>query len=289
MTTKNAYTASGNALAKPAEQRDADREDLNRHNSYFLARLPQLTKWVTGGVKPEALIRFALLDLQQNKKLRECDPQSIFLGLLACATCGLEPGSLKAEAYLVPFAGKAQFIPGYRGLIKMARRSRDVLSISAEVVYEHDEFSIMLGTEPSIRHSPELRGERGGVLGAYAVARLAGGGIEHEWMDYEQLEQVRGVAEKRGKSPAWSEWTDEMRKKTCLRRLCKRLPLHNDYYNAAHIEQASDDGRPVADVLDVLTEGAATQSTGKAPQMSVPGDVTPDEVAAITAAEAKER
>lgn len=295
MSNRASYTQAGARMAQghaaKQEQVSLVSQQVNAHKAFLEARRQQLEKWVTGGVRPEALIRFALLDLQQSDKLRACDPASIYLGLLACAQTGLEPGALKGEAYLVPFGGRAQFMPGWRGLVKMARRSREVKSISAEVVRDADTFSLQLGTAVSIAHSPAIAGERGPVIGAYAVATLSHGAREVEWMDAEELAKIRRVAESRGKSPAWSQWESEMQRKSVIRRLCKRLPLGPDYYVASVIEQAHEEGQPVAGVLDVLTEGAATaaeQDAARMPRPPAPPSTEPAEPADVISDEEAE-
>ena len=87
---KNEYTKSGQAMQRQTAQRSGPGDAIAVHKSFLDARLPALTKWVRQGLRPEALIRFCLLDLQQSDRLRACTPQSIYLGLLACAVTGLE-------------------------------------------------------------------------------------------------------------------------------------------------------------------------------------------------------
>jgi len=258
---KTEYTQSGKELTRQEGERGKIARELKTHGDFLQARLQRLSQWVTAGLRPEALIRFALLDLQQSEKLRQCDPASIYLALLACAQTGLEPGALKGEAYLVPFARRAQFMAGYKGMIKMARRSREVRSLGAEVVRERDAFELMLGSEPRIIHKP-LIGDRGLVIGAYSVAGLAHGAKELEWMDATELDKIKRVAEQRGKSPAWKDWESEMQRKSVIRRLCKRLPLGQDYLVATAIEQRTEDGEDTAarDVIDALTDGEASRA-----------------------------
>ena len=83
---------------------------------------------------------------------------------------GLEVGGLLGEAYLVPFNNKvkhgnterwekqAQCIPGYKGLIKLARQSGEIESVSARL-HGVDKFSVDLGTD-EIHHMPDYEGER---------------------------------------------------------------------------------------------------------------------------------
>jgi len=263
--SKNDYTAAGKALQ--SQHDNSPRSQLVRQKAFLDARMPQLMKWVRGGVRPEALIRFALLDMQNNEKLRQCDPESIFMVLLACAAVGLEPGSLRGECYAVPFSGRATFIMGYRGFIKLARRSGEVVGMVANVVKEHDEFALDIGTANSIVHRPLIGMDttgRGETIGAYAIATLKSGHKELEWMDREELDKIQRVAEKRGKSPAWAEWPDEQRRKTVIRRLGKRLPLGQDYVTALAIDTAHEHGKEQKEVLDIVTEGAASSAESQA-------------------------
>ncbi len=278
MAKSTPYTQSGQALQRQAD--NSPGEQLNRHKLFLEARMNQLTKWVRQGVAPEALVRFTLMDMSRTPKLRECTPQSIYLGLLACAVTGLEPGALKGEAYLVPFrnnrAGitEATFIPGWRGLVKQARRSREVIGIVANVVRAGDAFDIDLGTANTIMHKPCIplgEGDNensGDVIGAYAIATLANGHREIEWMGRRDLDKIRAIGERKG-SDAWKEWPDQMARKSPIRRLAKRLPLGSDYYVALALEQATDEDRSQVEVLDIETGGEATRSTdqaGAAPQ-----------------------
>lgn len=255
------YTKSGQALQ--TQHANSPGNALAVQKAYLEARIPQIQQWVRMGVRPEALVRFTLMEMSTNSRLRESTPQSIYLGLLACAVTGLEPGTLKGEAFLVPFRNKgimeATFIPGWKGLVKSARRSREIIGITANVVRERDVFDLDLGTANSLIHKP-ARGDRGDVIGAYAIANLEHGHRELEWMDIEDLIAIRKVAEKFGEKPAWAEWEDQMQRKSVLRRLCKRLPLGSDYFVALELEKAADEGRPQLPIIDLETDGAATAS-----------------------------
>jgi recombination protein RecT len=277
---RNEYTKSGQALQ--TQQANTPAAQVARQKAFLDARMGQITKWVREGVRAEALVRFSLMEMSTNEKLRACTPDSIYLGLLACAVTGLEPGALKGEAYLVPFAGKATFIPGWKGLVKQVRRSREVRAITANVVRERDTFDLDLGTSKALIHKPKLgrENDRGDVIGAYAIATLASGDNEIEWMDRADLDSIQKVAESRGKSPAWSGWQDQMQRKSVIRRIAKRLPLGSDYYVAMALEQAHDDGREQSEVLDIETDGAATKAQDQAdaaPDMAEPA-FNPEEV-----------
>lgn len=280
------------------------RRQVAEHEAFLKAKMPQIERWVTGGVDARALVRFAVLDLSApgyaGDKLRECSPASILMGLLACAVAGLEPGALKGEAFLVPFARKAQYMAGWRGYVKQARRSFEVRTVSPHVVFANDTFDLDLGSGMPPVHKPMLNGTRGDIIGAYAVAKLVGSrdsivSYEVEWMDREDLDAVRRAAKRGDKeSDAWKLWEDQMYRKAPVRRIAKRLPMGHDYYRGLAIEQAQEEGKSAADVIDVFTDGEASrteESAERAASMRAqaegdPPPMTEDEQAEILRQEA---
>lgn len=278
MTSKLDYTKSGQKMQDQQANNPQAlmRRQVDDHQSFLRDRIPQLERWITGGVDPRALVRFAILDLSAQNyagdKLRECSRESIYMSLLACAVSGLEPGALKGEAFLVPFSKKAQFMIGWKGCVKQARRSGEVRALTPQVVFEHDTFDLDLGSGMPPVHRPLLRGQRGDIIGAYAVAKLVGSrdtvvSYEVEWMDREDLEAVRKVGNRGNadkESDAWKIWEDQMWRKAPIRRLAKRLPMGQDYYHALAIERAHEDGKGEREVLDIVTDGEA----GKTAQLA---------------------
>jgi recombination protein RecT len=257
---------------------------IDEASSYLKQMTPKLSQWITGGVDPRALVRFALLDLsavgRAGDKLRECTNVSIYMALLACAVTGLEPGALKGEAFLVPFAKRAQFMPGWRGLIKQAKRSREVVGYTANVVMEGDFIDVDLGTANTLVHRPLLTGKRGPVIGAYAVAKMSGGHHEIEWMDIDDLQAVKRVATSRGGGDAWDNWEDQMFRKAPIRRLAKRLPLGNDYYVGLALERSHEDRLGDTNILDIMTDGEAARTSESAKisaEMSAQAGGEPDD------------
>lgn len=275
------YDASSRAIER--REPDAPIEAIKRHKAFLDARLAKISEWVTNGLRPEALIRFAMRDMDgpRGEALRKCSPESIYLGLLACAVTGLEPGALKGEAYLVPFKGEATFMVGYRGIIKMARRSRGVAAIWSNVVYEGDEFEVDLGSANRIVHRPRLgsRGEK--IIAAYAIARMANGQDEIELMDDADLDAVKKAGQG---GPAWKDWGDQMMRKSPIRRLGKRLPLNADYYVALALDAATPDEQ--RRIIDVETSGESNRAelhSQIADEMTkqATGDISPEEAAEI--------
>lgn len=287
------------ASAKMQEQRDPQalvRQQLEGMQTYLQQKQAQLERWITTGIDSRALVRFAMLDMSAmtyaGEKLRECSRESIFMSLLACAVSGLEPGALKGEAFLVPFAKKAQYMAGWKGYVKQARRSREVVALAPQVVFDADTFDLDLGSGLPPVHKPMLRGPRGDIIGAYAVAKLVGSresvvSYEVEWMDKTDLDGVRASAKKgERESDAWKLWEDQMYRKAPIRRIAKRLPMGHDYYVGIAVENAHEDGKGGREVLDILTDGEASRTEVSAEnaasmRQQASGEIDPDEAAEI--------
>ena len=221
---------------------------------------------------PERLTRIVMTECRKTPDLLKCNQASFLGAVLQCAQLGLEPGSALGHCYLLPFGnGKArdgkpnaQLIIGYRGMIDLARRSGQILSINAYVVHEQDDFSYELGLHPDIKHVPAAVGDPGPVTFVYAVANLKGGGCQFEVMSRAEIEKVRKTS-KAGSSGPWSSHWDEMAKKTVIRRLFKYLPVSIEAVKAVEVDEKTDRGEPVTET-DVL-EGEFIEKGGDMPDI----------------------
>ncbi len=263
---------NGNALVKPS-----DNDPVKGLSRFLDARSKNLQRFVTSRVKPDTLIRLALFEFANNEWLRRCSPESIYGSLILAAQIGLEPSGIRGEAYLVPFKGKCTLIPGWRGLVKLALRSKAVKSLYSHVVYERDEFRVWLGSEPRVEHQPYLLGDRGDLICAYAVAQMENGAIDIEVMTLDELEKIRrNAASSRGgkDGPAYQDWEDQMYRKAPLRRLAKRLPLGDDFFLAAKADELADAGEP-----EKITSYIEVEATSEATTSEARGDSVADQVA----------
>ncbi|MFR1027701.1 MAG: recombinase RecT [Parasutterella sp.] len=131
----------------------------------------------------DRMARIAATELRKTPDLLDTTPASFMGAVMQSAQLGLEPGSALGQAYLVPFNKKdqktgkwykeCQLILGYRGMIDLARRSGQVLSLSAFAVHEGDDFSYQLGLHPDIHHVPSCDAGRikKPIIFVYAVAK----------------------------------------------------------------------------------------------------------------------
>lgn len=203
---------------------------------------------------PDRLTRIVMTECRKTPALLKCAPESFYGAVLQCAALGLEPGSALGHCYLLPFGnGKdkqgrpnAQLIIGYRGMIDLARRSGQIVSLQAYCVHEQDTFNYKLGLDPDIEHIPASVADRGKVTHVYAVAKLKGGGVQFEVMSRAEIEKVR-TSSKAGNSGPWSFHWEEMAKKTVIRRLFKYLPVSIEAVRAVEIDEKTDRGEATTD------------------------------------------
>ncbi|WP_024554175.1 recombination protein RecT [Franconibacter helveticus 513] len=212
----------------------------------------------------DRLARIAMTELRKTPKLMQCDQMSFLGAIMQCAQLGLEPGGALGHAYLLPFdrrqkqgnqwvtvATEAQLIIGYRGMIDLARRSGQIVSLSARAVHENDTFSYAYGLEEKLEHVPCEDGNPGALTHVYAVARLKDGGVQFEVMSKAAVDKVRELSKSSDKGP-WVDHYEEMAKKTAIRRLFKYLPLSIELQRAVNIDEKAEADIP-QDNASVIT------------------------------------
>lgn len=205
-------------------ERRADPIAVIRQN--LTAMAPSFQAALPAHITVEKFTRVAMTAIQNNPQLANADRQSLFGSIVRLAQDGLLPDG--REAAIVLFGNKAQAMPMIAGVLKKIRQSGDVSRVSAQVVYEHDEFVWRLGFDEDVTHNPPpLDKPRGKAIGAYATAVLKDGSRLLEVMSLEEIEAVRAVSRAKNNGP-WVQWWGEMARKTVMRRLSKRLPMSTD-------------------------------------------------------------
>lgn len=230
----------------PSDQRDSFYAVLPRH------------------ISPERFERAVANVLMNNPEMMAADPRLIFREISKVVGLGLMLDPQLGEAYLIMgWNGKTrqkepQVRIGYKGLIKLAKQSGEILNIYAREVHEKDEVECVQGDENRLIHKPLLFTDRGPVVGYYAVVKYRNGEIDFEPMSIPQIHAIRdrsdgwkAFAEGKIKSTPWSTDEGEMAKKTVLRRLQKRLSQSPELVEAVSIEDKAefsefDKGPPAA-------------------------------------------
>ncbi|HDR9434721.1 TPA: recombinase RecT, partial [Burkholderia multivorans] len=175
--------------------------------TFFESQKATLAAVLPRHVSPDRMLKIALGALRTTPKLMECTVESLMGAVVQCSQLGLEPNTPLGHAYLIPFEKKkkvggewvtekveTQIVIGYKGLIDLARRSGQVVSIAAHAVYEHDHFDYAFGLNEKLEHKPAMSA-RGRVIAFYAVAKLVGGGHAFEVMSAEQVNEIRDASQ----------------------------------------------------------------------------------------------
>ena len=276
---------------QPPSQAAMIRMTIEKQSSAFKAVLPS-------HVDSERYTRLVISAVKATPKLKDCfDSEegsiSVLLAAMEAATVGLEPNTPIQEAWLLPRQRKvraAAGVPehwitecelsiGYRGLLKLARRTGTIKTIFAEVVREGDHFEWSRGlADDKFEHTPGPSDDRGALTHAYAVARFKDGGYSFVVLDEAEVHARRAMSDSwkneraRQYSP-WEKWTAAMWRKSAIRALVPYLELSPEAARAVDFDERAlslDGGEVVAAVRESLEVASG------------PGRVT---VAEITAAE----
>lgn len=222
----------------PFQQRYSTmRAALEKRMSEFEAALPK-----AGGLDAKRFLRVALTTFQVNPQILDCTPASVTVAMLQAAAFGLELDPVLGQAYLVPYGKTCQLIIGYRGYMNLARRSGQVHSINAKLVYEKDEFEYVEGLERRLYHKPFWGGDPGAIVGAYCITRFREGEPDIFAMSRLQLDAIKNRS--RAKSGPWTTDFGAMCQKTVIRHASKFWPVYiEDLMRAAELDDAVDTGR----------------------------------------------
>jgi recombination protein RecT len=289
--------------------------------AFFESQKSTLAAVLPKHVGADRMLKIALGALRTTPKLMQARTDTLLGAIIQCAQLGLEPNTPLGHAYLIPFENRSkgitevQIVFGYKGLIDLARRSGQIVSIAAHEVRANDHFEYEYGLDEKLVHRPAM-GERGAVIAFYAVAKLVGGGYAFEVMSRADVEAIRNESQgwktavrfKKEASSPWGAHFVEMGRKTVLRRLFKFLPVSIELATAATLDGkaavgetqgafedvlqgeytiATDDGQPGDDTGIDTTTGEITGGAGDQPaESAAPADTNRS---AMTSDQVRER
>jgi recombination protein RecT len=222
--------------------------------AFFESNKASLAAVLPKHVSADRMLKIALSAMRTTPKLMDCTIESLMGAVVQCAQLGLEPNTILGHAYLIPFenrkAGRTdvQVIIGYKGLLDLARRSGQIISIAAHDVCENDHFDYAYGLDERLEHKPAM-GERGEVIAFYSVAKLVGGGHAFEVVPRAEVDKIRDASQgykmakryNRADAPWIANYT-EMGRKTCIRRLFKYLPVSIEIAQATALDTLAESG-----------------------------------------------
>lgn len=240
-------------------------------------------------VPVEKFVRILLTALSNNPMLMDADRNSLLVACMKCAQDGLLPDG--REAALVTFKNNSkgivevQYLPMYEGILKKLRNSGELASIFAEVIYQNDVFEEWVDEQGHhFKFNPNRFEDRGQVKGAFAVGKTKNGAVYIEIMSEKQIQAVKKVSRSANSSysPWAGEFADEMRKKSVIRRLAKRMPKSTDIEQT--LEHDNEDYQLNAPAISTATQIAAP-THGESNQLIAPQTTTTPPVKKASRAE----
>jgi recombination protein RecT len=231
----------------------------------------------------DRVIKMATASFIRSDAIQKCTISSVIKATVMAAELGLEPGSLLGECYLVPFQAtrrvrdgnqwkeikvdEATLIPGYKGLIKLARQSGDVSTISAYAVDTADEFEVELGLDPTIRHKFNCDKKNGVLRAAYMTVKFKDGGSHFDVMTKSEIDTImaRSASVKAGVKSPWTTDYFEMAKKTVIKRGLKMVTLSPERQQLA-VAIAADNAAEAGEIF--VTEISETVDGDASPQLT---------------------
>lgn len=190
---------------------------------------PEFNKALGGAVPSQRFTRIAVTAINSSPELASLDHASLFKGIMQAAQDGLVIDG--KEAAIIPFKGKAQYIPMVAGLVKKIRQHSNFANLSHGIIYkgelESGAFVYVKGDEERLEHSPMLFGDRGEKIGAYAIVTTKDGQKFRAVMTKDDIEKRKNAGRAGGNGP-WGSWDDEMWIKTVIKAVYKIAPNSGD-------------------------------------------------------------
>lgn len=262
------------AIAKIAEQEAKNQVAVKERNvtDAVLARIQDMMAGnqivMPPDYSPENALKSAWVELQKvedrnhNKALEVCTKTSVMNSLLDMVVQGLSPA--KKQCYFIVYGKELQLSRSYAGSVAVAKRFSEVKNISAQCVFEDDEFDYMMdvltGGIKITKHLQKIENrDVKKIRAAYAVVTKKDGSEPYtELMSMDEIRAAWNQGATKGASPAHRNFTQEMAKKTVINRAAKlfiNTSSDNDilvsaYNNTTESDYMHDEAETVIDVED---------------------------------------
>jgi recombination protein RecT len=162
-----------------------------------------------------------------------------------------------------------------KGIIKMILKNTDVVKVESACVFKKDGFEFELGTNPFIRHRPNLEVPITDVEKdfrcVWAIFTLSNGEKMYDVMPKHEVDRRRTVST--GKNlPFWTMWYDRMARKSVIHRLSEDLDFDIKF------EVDPDDSNETQDLLPKLAKPTPVIALPELPTPQVTEDDLPFDV-----------
>lgn len=242
---------------------------------------------------PENALKQAWLILQgvqdRNSKpaLEVCTKDSIANSILDMVVQGLSP--VKKQGYFIVYGNKLQFQRSYFGDMAVTKRLNGVKDIYAQVIYKGDEFEFVIerGSKKVVKHTQKLENiDSDNIIGAYCVV-VTGNGEVADIMNIAQIRKswTKSKMDSKSATSTHSQFTEEMAKRTVIRRACKNFINTSDDSDLIIETYNRTEEKTIDEAVErEITTNACTEiidiETGEITPMQVESvetiDITPD-------------
>lgn len=251
------------ALQKPKEAKEPGvvEQVLGRVNEL---RGGNMLKVPEGYAVENALQSAYLILIEPNDKtgktlLETCTKASVANALLDMVVQGLNP--LKKQCAFIPYGNRLVCQREYHGTVALAKRYGSVKKITANCIYEKDNFEYEIdpvtGNKKIISHKQEFENiDINKIRGAYATLMLEDGTTYVEIMSMAQIRKAWQQGAMKGESPAHKNFTDRMAMKTVINRACTLFISTSDDAGVYEESEGIDRELPADQVKIEATENA---------------------------------
>lgn len=204
---------------------------------------PNFEQSLPKGLSADRFIRTATNAIQmhpQRDKLLDANRQSLYNSCQKAAIDGLMLDG--REAALVVFGADVTYMPMTQGLVKLARNSGEIETITSEVVYEGDQFTCFYdATGTTFKHEPNWVGERGKPIMVWAAVKLKSGEVIVRALSKEKVMKIAGKSKNTfqydpDKGPFFDEWWRKTAIKNVLKYAPKSTELEKVIMEQEHVE-----------------------------------------------------
>lgn len=181
---------------------------------------------------------------RENKHLANWKTQEILGFLMDCAELQLSPSKNLGYIYPVPIDGQIVPIIGYRGMIQIARRNPNIVTIDSDLVFEKDIFNYSKTNRGiEYEYTRQTKGEERreeNVTCAYVYLAYSGGGQDIQVLDRDEILKCRNSSKSYSSSfSPWKHHWEAMYQKCPIRKLFKFMAHAPQMQRALEID--SDD------------------------------------------------
>lgn len=222
-------------------------------------------------ISADRIVRLAMTSFSQSPALQKCDMHSIFASVVVAAQLGLEIG-VNGQGYLVPYKGKATFVPGWQGLVDLVSRAGRA-TVWTGAVYQGDKFDWALGDNPFVKHQPEGDADNWRqITHVYAIGRV--NGSQYPVIEVWTMDRVVRHLNKYNKVGAMHYALKDdganmemYARKVVLLQVLKYVPKSIEVQRAFDVAQVSDTGKNFTfDGECVVVQDDDDQKQNEAPQ-----------------------